>query len=173
VSPRPAMLAGGAAGCLWAAGVVWIGVRLVEVPVFALLPTLASAFIGPGLVLVLIVLVLSLRRVFDDTLADGEEPRPFSGADIDARVLRNTLEQVAVALCLWPATAYLATGAGPGIVATLGVAFVPARLAYWAGYRLAPSLRMFGFAATFYATVFAFVFAVFSAIDFAAGVAPG
>lgn len=167
------MLAAGAAGLLWAGGVVWAGVVLVEVPIFALLPTLASAFIGPGIVMAVLVLVLSLRRMLDDTLSDGDAPRPFSGAEIDARVLSNTLEQIVLALCLWPPTAYLATSAGPGLVAALGLAFVPARLAYWLGYRTYPPLRMFGFAATFFATLLAFGYAVAAAFGLAAGFAAG
>lgn len=164
---KPMAMLAGVAGCLWAAGVVWVGVRFVEVPVFALLPTLASAFIGPGLVLALLILVQSVRRRSDNA------PETAPGAKADALVLRDTLEQVALALCLWPATAYLATGGGPGLVATLGVTFVPARLAFWAGCRLAPPLRTFGFAATFCATLVAFGFAVFSAFGFASGLATG
>lgn len=163
----PRVVLAGAAGCLWAAGVVWAGVRLVEVPVFALLPTLASAFIGPGLVLALLILVQSLRRRANDA------PETAPGAKTDAQVLHDTLEQVALALCLWPPTGYLATGAGPSLVAALGVAFVPARLAYWTGCRVSAPLRTFGFAATFGATLFAFGFAVVSAFGFAAGLANG
>lgn len=167
MTARPALLAGGLAGSLWAAAVVWAGVRLIDVPIFALLPTLASAFIGPGLVLALLILVASLRRRLDDTAGNS------TGAETDARVLRDTLEQVALALCLWPATAYLATGAGPGLVAALGAAFVPARLAFWAGARVSAPLRAFGFAATFCTTLLAFGFAVVSAFDFATGLAAG
>lgn len=173
MNPRWQMLAGGTLGALWALGVVWLGVTQIEIPVFALLPTLASAFLGPGLVIAGLVLLVSLRRFFDDGLADGDEPLPFSPADIDVRALRNTVEQTVIALCLWPAAAYLATDTGPGLVMALGVAFVPARLAYWVGYRVSPPLRLFGFAATFYATLFALLWATVSAVDFAQGLAGG
>jgi uncharacterized membrane protein YecN with MAPEG domain len=173
MTQRASMLAAGALGLLWAGGVVWAGVVLIEVPIFALLPTLATAFIGPGIVIAALVLAMSMRRILDDTLADGDEPPPFSGAEIDARVLANTLEQLVIALCLWPPTAYLATAAGPGLVAALGLAFVPARLAYWLGYRVHPPLRMFGFTATFFATLLAFGYAVAAAFGLAAGLAAG
>lgn len=173
MTPRVQMALGAAAGCLWAVGIVALGVAAIDVPVFALLPTLGLAFIGPGLVISALVLAISLRRFADDLLADGDAPRPFSSADIELRVLGNTVEQTVLALCLWPATAYLATDEGPGLVTALGWAFVPARVAYWLGYRIAPPLRMFGFSATFFATLFAFVWALWAAYGFALGAAGG
>ena len=83
-----------------------------------------------------------------------------SRAEVDQRVLVNTVEQLVLALCLWPPVAYLLSADGPGVVVALGVGFTIARLAFWIGYHLAPPLRGFGFAATFYPTVFATLYAV-------------
>ena len=89
---------------------------------------------------------------------------PESRDEIDARVLQNTVEQLVLALCLWPPTAYLLAGDGPGVAVALGIGFCLARLAFWVGYHRAPSLRAFGFAATFYPTVMALAWAVLSLV---------
>lgn len=170
---RRTILAGMAAGALWAVGVVWVGVTVVELPIFSLLPTLAFALLGPGLVTLLMIARLAQRRFFDDAIIDGEAPPSGSGADIDQRVLSNTIEQVALALLLWPPIAYLLVGDGPGTVVTLGVAFAIARLIFWAGYHYSPSVRAFGFAATFYPTIAALIWALVSAYGFASRAAGG
>ena len=46
----------------------------------------------------------------------------------------------------------------------LGVAFAVARLAFWAGYHMAPPLRAFGFAATFYPTVLVALWALWRVV---------
>lgn len=156
---RRAVLLAMAGGALWALGVLWLGAR-VRVPVFALVPAISLAFLGPGLVLAAMIGRMAQRRFFDLALIDGAHPAPGSGADIDRRVLANTVEQVALALCIWPALAVLLGTGGAGVVITLGVAFTAARLLFWAGYRRRPVLRGFGFAASFYPTVFAGLWAL-------------
>ena len=153
------MLTGGVLGALWAASVVWIGARVIELPIFALTPTLLVAFLGPGLVIALMVFRSAMRRFVSVDLRDGESPAKGSPADIDARVLRNTFYQAVVALCLWPAIGFLAADDGPGLLVALSIAFPLARIAYCIGYRIAPALRLFGFSATFYATIFALLWA--------------
>lgn len=157
---RPVIVAGMALGVVWAITLVWIGVTQVPLPIFSLLPVLAFSFLGPGIFLMLLIGRLAQRRFFDDAIIDGQPFADHSGAEIDQRVLTNTVEQLVLALCLWPATAYLAGNAGPGLVATLGVGFLLARLMFWAGYHLSPPLRGFGFAATFYSTIAALVYSV-------------
>lgn len=151
---------GMAAGALWGLGLVWIGVTFVSIPIFLLVPTLALSFLGPGIVLAVLIGRLAARRFFDDATIDGAPFAPGSGGDIDQRVLQNTLEQLALALALWPPIAYLMLGAGPGVVTCLGIGFVIARVAFWVGYHLWPPLRAFGFAATFYPTLIALIWAL-------------
>lgn len=153
------MLIGGMLGALWAASVVWIGARVIELPIFALTPTLLVAFLGPGLVIALMVFRSAMRRFGTDALRDGEAPEKGTPAEIDARVLHNTIEQAVLALCLWPAIGFLAADDGPGLLVALSIAFPLARIAYWTGYRISPALRLFGFSATFYATIFALLWA--------------
>jgi len=139
------------AGLIWSVVLLWGASAYVQLSVMTLFPTIMTAFLAPGLVMMAMIGCLAQRRFFDDEIIDGEA---LSGAaEIDQRVLRNTGEQLVLALCIWPAAAVLLTGAGPGVIVCLGLGFVVARLAFWVGYHISPPLRAFGFAATFYPTV--------------------
>ncbi len=156
---RVLMTAAGAVGAIWAAGVVWVGVEVIDLPIFTLAPTLLVTFLGPGLILALMVFWSAMRRFLTPALHDGAGGVPGSAMEIDARVLRNTVEQIALALCLWPAIGFLAADDGPGLLVALTVSFPLTRIAFWIGYRISPPLRIFGFSATFFATVFALLWA--------------
>ena len=146
---RPMILIGMAAGLVWAVAMLWTG-RQIPVPMAMMQPTLMGAAFGPGVVLVLMIGRLAQRRFFDDDTIDGQ---PLTGgAAIDAKVLQNTVEQVVLALCIWPLVGFFL---GAGTVLALGIGFAVARVAFWIGYHMAPPLRAFGFAATFYPTVLA------------------
>lgn len=157
MSARARIALGMALGAVWGAGVIWAGTAL---PVTALAPALAVSMLGPGAVLIAVIGRLAQRRFFDDAIIDGQPFVPGSAAEIDARVLSNTVEQALLALLIWPAVGYL-SGA-PGVPVALAIGFVLARLAFWIGYHIAPPMRAFGFAATFYPTVLALVWAVAS-----------
>lgn len=156
---RVVMLSAGALGAIWAIGVIWVGSQVIDLPIFSLTPTLLVAFLGPGLTLALLILWSAMRRFMSPGLHDGAPGAAGSAPEIDARVLRNTVEQTALAICLWPAIGFLAAEDGPGLLVALTVSFPIARIAYWIGYRLSPPLRMFGFSATFYATLFGLLWA--------------
>ena len=144
---RARILIGMAAGVIWAAGVLWMGTQ-VPVPIGFIQPVLLGAVFAPGLVLMAMIGRLAQRRFFDDAIIDGE---PLTGgAEIDRRVLQNTVEQIVLALCIWPLCGFFL---GAGVPLVLGLAFAIARLAFWLGYHLSPPLRAFGFAATFYPTI--------------------
>jgi hypothetical protein len=132
----------------------------VNVPVFALMPTIMTAYLAPGLVTALMVGRIAQRRFFDDALREGQ---PLIGpARIDGCVLQNTIEQLVLALAIWPAAAVMLGADGPGVILVLGLGFSVARIAFWIGYRRAPALRAFGFAATFYPTVLVAIWAIVS-----------
>ena len=154
------MLVGGTLGALWALGVVSVGAALLNLPIFSLAAVLYTAFLGPGLVLALLIFRIALRRFLNPTLEDGAPPSGGSGAEIDQRVLRNTVEATVLALCLWPAIGFFAAEDGPGLIVALSWSFVVTRLAYWIGYRVSPPLRLFGWSGTFYATLFGLVWAI-------------
>lgn len=147
-----------AAGFVWAVLLLWAAARLVTLPVFTLMPTIMVSFLVPGLVLAAMVLRVALRRLGDDEmLAGGALSGP---AAVDQKVLQNTVEQLVLALCIWPAAAVMLGDEGPGVIASLGVGFAAARLIFWLGYHQGGALRVFGFAASFWPTVLVAVWAV-------------
>ncbi len=157
MSDRREILIGMGLGLVWAILLVWIGTAFVNVPVFSRQFVTPFYFLAPGLVLLAMIARLAQRRMFDDTILDGGEAAPGSGADIDRRVLQNTIEQAVLAICLWPAISFIVLEDGPGIVLTLSIGFAIARVAFWIGYHISPPLRAFGFAATFYPTIVALI----------------
>ncbi len=158
MSKRRHILFGMAAGAVWGVALVWIGTAFVNLPIFSFTWTLALSFLFPGLFLAAVIGRIAQRRFFDDAIIDGE---PMTGAaEIDQRVLQNTVEQLALALALWPVTGHVLAVEGPGVVLMLGIGFAVARVAFWVGYHLSPPLRAFGFAATFYPTLIAVGWAV-------------
>ena len=159
---RRKIAVGMVAGAVWAVAVLIGAAIFVQLPVFALMPTIMTAFLAPGLVTIAMVGRLAQRRFFDEAIVDGG---PLTGAaEIDRRVLVNTTEQLVLAMAVWPAAAVLLGPEGPGVILVLGVAFAVARLAFWAGYHLAPPLRAFGFAATFYPTVLVALWALWRVV---------
>ena len=162
MTKRRLILLGMVAGLLWSLAVLWVAGKFVTLPIFALIPTIMTAFLAPGIVMLLMIARLAQRRFFDDVIIDGEPFAPGSGADIDQRVLRNTTEQLALGLCIWPAAAVILADKGPGVIVVLGLNFAFARVLFWLGYHLSPPLRAFGFAASFYPTVLVSLWTVWS-----------
>ncbi|NNE89662.1 MAG: MAPEG family protein [Silicimonas sp.] len=145
------MIFGGGLGVLWALAVVVLPGQGPQ-PFIPVNLALIYAFAPGGLVLALMIGAMATRRFFADDILDGNPPLAGSRADIDQRVLRNTVEQLVLALCLWP---FAAMQLGAVTLITLGVSFAIARLLFWAGYHIAPPMRALGFAASFYPTIFA------------------
>ena len=146
-----------AAGAVWAALLIW-GVGPATRGIFLPLNVaLIAAFAPPGFVLLAMIGRLAQRRFFDDAIIDGAPPAPGSGAEIDARVLQNTVEQAVLALLLWPLVGLVLGGA---LIVALGASFAVARLLFWIGYHVSPAARALGFAATFYPTVLGALWAV-------------
>lgn len=157
---RAKILAGMAAGVIWGVALIWVGTTKVNIPIFSFTWMLALAFLFPGLVMAAMIGRIAQRRFFDDAIIDGDPFTPHSAAEIDARVLQNTVEQIVLALALWPVAGHLLAVDGPGVVLTLGIGFAIARLLFWVGYHISPPLRAFGFAATFYPTIMVVIWAV-------------
>jgi len=153
---RQMIIAGMAAGALWALAVVWGG-QHVSVGFVPLPMAVPVAMVLPGLVMLAMIGRLAQRRFFDDAIIDGEAFVPGSGAWVDQRVLSNTVEQAVLALLIWP---FVAFTLGAPVVLVMGIAFAISRVAFWVGYHVSPPLRGFGFAATFYATALGALWAV-------------
>ena len=153
---RAKILIGMVLGALWGVVLVggpqWLGVKYIPTPV-----ALPFAFVAPGLFLAVVIGFLAQRRFFDDEIIDGEPFAPGSPNEIAQRVLTNTVEQLVLALAIWP----LATASLGGAVAiSLGLGFAAMRVLFWIGYLSSPPLRALGFAGTFYPTVVAAVWSI-------------
>ena len=143
----------GVVGFVWALLVVWLGAAVINIPIFAFQPVLLTAFVGPGLVLALMVVSVSWQNSQGENSAGDDLPVEGSGAEIDARVLRDTVEQLVLALCLWPALGFLAADDGPGLLIALGASFPIARVAFWVGCHRSQALCQIGYVATLSATL--------------------
>lgn len=152
---RRVILAGMTGGGLWGLALLWLGYRSTALDGTDPLAVLPAAMAPAGLVLVALIGSIARRRFFDDAIIDGEPPAEGSPAAIDRAVLTNTVEQVAAALCLWPALGLSLGAEGGGVLMALGLGFGVSRALFWIGYHAAPPLRGFGFAAGFYPTVLA------------------
>ncbi|MET3437394.1 MAPEG family protein [Sphingomonas sp. 1185] len=82
----------------------------------------------------------------------GDSPR----VAIANAVLRNTLEQVMLAIPAYLALAWVVEGSG-AMVPMLAALFSVGRTLFWASYARGAAARAFGFALTFYSSVAALV----------------
>lgn len=100
----------------------------------------------------------------------GEAIDPLLGKEsptmtIDGRVAGNTLEQFVLFLVATLALAAAVEGEAVKIVGAAAITFVAVRLAFWAGYRIRPVYRAFGFAATAYMNIGLLVAAIWLGFD--------
>lgn len=148
---RGKILLGMSGGGVWALLLVgapqWAGVGYIPAPL-----ALPGAFVAPGLFLIAVIGFLAQRRFFNDGLIDGAPFVSGSPEDIAQRVLCNTVEQLMLALAIWP---FVALSLGGAVVIALGLGFALMRGLFWLGYLISPPLRALGFAGTFYPTVLA------------------
>jgi hypothetical protein len=142
------------AGLAWGAAVIWAGSVHLEIPQFSRIVVTPFFLLGPGLVLLAMLLVAVGRRAKAEARAESY-PLPGSGWDRDVQALQGTVAQAVLAACLWPPISFLLLDDGLGVTVALGIAFVPARLLCWAGCHLSPALRIFGAAATLLPTLMA------------------
>lgn len=148
------------AGAAWSMLVVWIGASFVNIPVFSRVLVEPFFFLVPGLVILAMILRVAGRRHLKAEDGAASTFDPGSGADIDRRVLQNTVEQAVLAICLWTPISFLLPEDGLGVVIALSVSFGFARAAFWYGMHHAAPLRAFGFVATIGPTILALVWGV-------------
>ena len=156
MSKRAKIAIGMGLAMIWSVAIVGLP-QGFKPPFLPLNTVMIMAVLPGGVILMLLIGRLAQRRFFDDAIIDGDSFLPGSGAEIDQRVLTNTVEQLILAIVLWP---FVALTLGGVVVLAMGVGFAIARVAFWMGYHLSPPLRAFGFAATFYPTVLATLWAV-------------
>lgn len=156
MSIRSKIILGQVIGLAWAVTVVWLPMTM-SAPFMPLNTVMITALMPGGLVLLAMVSMIALRRLFDSSVIAGGALHPGSRAEIDQRALSNTLEQLVVAIVLWP---FAALTLGGFVVLWMGISFALARLVYWLGYHVSPLVKSVGFGATFYPTVLATLWAV-------------
>jgi hypothetical protein len=104
----------------------------------------------PAVFLLVVVQTVALSRLLTgaiDPLTDQDPPR---WRRVDLRVLMNTVEQTLIFLPLLLAAAMLFRADETPWIVALPTAFVAARAAFWAGYRISPMGRAPGMAAGFF-----------------------
>ncbi|WP_245227265.1 MAPEG family protein [Parasedimentitalea maritima] len=146
------MIGGGLWGLLLVGGPQWLGFGYIPAPL-----ALPAALLAPGLFLVAVIGFLAQRRFFDDAIIDGEPFTHGSPEEIAQRVLANTVEQLVLALAIWP---FVALTLGGAVAISLGLGFTLMRVVFWLGYLISPPLRALGFAGTFYPTLVAAVWSI-------------
>jgi len=157
---RRRILIGIGAGLLWGIVLLWIGTVHVKIPPFSRIVVTPFFALAPGIVLTAMIGAVAVRRLLDDTLAGGAAPAPGSPGDIDRRVLKDSIEQSVLALCLWLPLSYMLLADGLGVIMTLSVGFAVARVIYWIGCHKSLPLQLLGFGATFFPTVLALLWAL-------------
>lgn len=121
-----------------------------------------AAFAGlvPAAWLAAAIANVARGRLFSPDGVGGGETPALAGA---RAVLRNTLEQAALAWPVWIAVALLADRPASPLIALAGL-FSLGRFLFWAGWRRGAAARAFGFGLTFYPTVAAGVLAASTAL---------
>lgn len=143
---RALTLFGMVLGAVWAVALVLVPLQL-DLPFMPPALAFPLAFLIPGLVMALMIGALALQRLLRDS----------DGGEVGQRVLTNTVEQMVLALLIWP---FIGFSLGGISVVALGIGMALARLLYWLGAYVSAPLRAFGFAASFYPTVFGAIWAV-------------
>ncbi|MCZ4351078.1 hypothetical protein O4H61_00980 [Roseovarius aestuarii] len=129
------------AGIIWSFALLWLAAHYVQLPVFALMPTIMTAFFAPGLVMA-VMMAVSVRQTWRDYPA-GDIPPATTGGTLP-RVIYDTACHLVLGLCIWPAAAVLLGGPGPGVIAILGAGLAVSRVVFWIGCYWSVGLRTFG-----------------------------
>ena len=149
------VVAGMAAGAIASALYFAVGFFLWPAPAVAApaITVFGYACAIAGLPLVGGVMAIAAARFFDPARIDGHDVEAETAFNIDRHYLQNTTEQLLLFVC---AQAGLAAALEPGakhLALLYALWFVAARAVFWVGYRINPTARSFGFAATFYPTI--------------------
>lgn len=109
-----------------------MGGFVLTLPVFTVMPTIMTAFLAPGAVLAAILIWWLMGQLRNADQAPTLQAVQAVGL------------QLVIALCLWPAAAILLGTRGPGMITTLGLAFVLPAALIWAGTPARAKAAVFG-----------------------------
>lgn len=156
---RLGMIIGVITALIWSIALL-AGARALKLPFMPINVALIAAMVPPGLVLAAMIAFRALRHGLAPGAGDEDgEPAPTSSraARRDARALTGTIEQLVLALCLWP---FVALTLGGQVAIALGASLAFARLSFWAGVHASAALRAFGAAASFLPSLLAALWAL-------------
>lgn len=134
-----------ALGLIWALALVWVP-RQLDLPFIPAPIAVPGAMMAPGIMMIVMVAVLGLRR-----LVLGH------AADTDRQVVQDSAVHLVLALVIWP---FVANSLGGAVVLAMGFSFPVARLLYWIGAYRGRPLMVLGFAASFFPTAVAALWSV-------------
>jgi len=122
----------------------------------------ALCWAGPGLVLLIAIMMVSTARRFsaDDIGGQAAGP-PSEKLAVKAAFLQNTLEQTVLAGVFYFALAALAGGAWMALLLVATASFVVGRILFFAGYRRGAKGRSFGMALTMLPSVLGYAVLIF------------
>lgn len=115
---------------------------------------LALCLLPPAITLAISIARLAKHRFFTPADIDGSALTDGSDrARLLQALLQNTLEQMALAVPVYVAWAFLAPAGMLGALVAASVLFLLARLLFYKRYQSGAAARSLGFALTFYPTV--------------------
>jgi uncharacterized MAPEG superfamily protein len=104
----------------------------------------------------MILVIAGTRPIYSDVIDGNDQSQRLA---VQVRIQRNTLEQLVLMALAHLCLATLLEPENLKILPVLTTLFVVSRVLYWIGYSIHPTLRSFGFVATFYPNIAALVWA--------------
>jgi len=148
---------GAISGVVTMAALVWILSRMILPPAIADMPGERLAYALKWAVVVVLPLLMAILSIgnarFNSEAIDPTLGRETPAMTVDGRVAQNTLEQTVLFLVGMLGLAVTLPIYRLNLVAAVTITFVVMRLAFWAGYRVKPVHRAFGFAGTGYLNI--------------------
>lgn len=148
---------GAVSGVVTMAALVWALSRVIAPPA---IPDLAGdrlAYAVKWLVVAVLPLLMTILSIgnarFKSEAIDPTLGKESAAMLVNARVAQNTLEQFVLFLTGLLALSVLLAPGRLNLLPALSITFVVMRLAFWAGYRVKPVHRAFGFAGTCYMNI--------------------
>lgn len=148
---------GAISGVVAMAALVWALSKIIAPALILDLPGDRLAFAVKWAVVAVLPLLATILSIgnarFNSEAIDPTAGKEDAAMIVNGRVAQNTLEQFALFITGLLALSVLLPPARLNLIPALTITFVAMRLAFWAGYRIAPVHRAFGFAATAYMNI--------------------
>lgn len=148
---------GAISGVVAMVALVWALSRVIMAPAIPDIPGERLAYAIKWAVVAVLPLLMAILSIgnarFNTEAIDPTLGKEDPAMRINARVAQNTLEQTLLFLVGMLGLAVTLPLTRLNLVAAVAITFVVMRMAFWAGYRVSPLHRAFGFAATAYLNI--------------------